>query len=38
MNKKRWLAVSLAFTLLALLMSCASNNATEETEIGRAHV
>lgn len=31
MNKKRWLAASLAFTLLALLMSCASNNATEET-------
>ena len=33
MNKKRWLALSTAFTIFALLlMSCTGNNATEEAE------
>jgi len=34
MNKKRWLALGTAFTLLALLlMSCTANNASEEAGI-----
>ncbi len=37
MNKKRWLAIGAAFTLLtALLMSCTANNASEETGIETA--
>lgn len=37
MNKKRWLALGTAFTLLALLlMSCTANNASEEAGIETA--